>query len=225
MTKKDKELKELLDIEANSRNNCFELSYEKPDPLMVAKKQKDEYAILICALFAYGNAKQIVKFLDSLDFLLLEKSEKQIEEKLKNHYYRFQNSSDVLAVFKTFRILKKEHSLEELFFEGYKNENNVLEGIDFVIQKIKEKANYSSGGFDFLVGNPLKRDKNGKIKRYTNFPSKKDNYISHVRPHGQNSQDVFALPIEDKLTREKFYTKHCFWLNASYVKEKIFKDI
>ena len=95
MTKKDKELKELLDIEANSRNNCFELSYEKPDPLMVAKKQKDEYAILICALFAYGNAKQIVKFLDSLDFSLLEKSEKQIEEKLKNHYYRFQNSSDV----------------------------------------------------------------------------------------------------------------------------------
>ena len=138
MTKKDKELKELLDIEANSRNNCFELSYEKPDPLMVAKKQKDEYAILICALFAYGNAKQIVKFLDSLDFSLLEKSEKQIEETLKNHYYRFQNSSDVLAVFKTFRILKKEHSLEELFFEGYKNENSVLEGIDFVIQKIKD---------------------------------------------------------------------------------------
>ena len=127
MTKKDKELKELLDIEANSRNNCFELSYEKPDPLMVAKKQKDEYAILICALFAYGNAKQIVKFLDSLDFSLLEKSEKQIEETLKNHYYRFQNSSDVLAVFKTFRILKQEHSLEELFFEGYKNENSVLD--------------------------------------------------------------------------------------------------
>ncbi len=138
MTKKDKELKELLDIEANSRNNCFELSYEKPDPLMVAKKQKDEYAILICALFAYGNAKQIVKFLDKL-FFTSRKSEKQIEEKLKNHYYRFQNSSDVLAVFKTFRILKQEHSLEELFFEGYKNENSVLEGIDFVIQKIKEK--------------------------------------------------------------------------------------
>src|SRR5574344_1216703 len=141
MTKKDKELKELLDIEANSRNNCFELSYEKPDPLMVAKKQKDEYAILICALFAYGNAKQIVKFLDSLDFSLLEKSEKQIEE---------------------------------LFFEGYKNENSVLEGIDFVIQKIKEKANYSSQGFDFLVGNPLKRDKNGKIKD-SNAPYKRWN--------------------------------------------------
>ncbi len=79
-----------------------------------------------------------------------------------------------MAVFKTFRILKQEHSLEELFFEGYKNENSVLEGIDFVIQKIKEKANYSSQGFDFLVGNPLKRDKNGKIKD-SNAPYKRWN--------------------------------------------------
>lgn len=71
----------------------------------------------------------------------------------------------------------------------------------------------------------IKTNKNGKTVRYTNFPGKKDNHISHVRPHGQNSKDVFALPIEDKLTKEKFYTKHCFWLNASYVKEKIFKDI
>ena len=61
MTKKDKELKELLDIEANSRNNSFELSYEKPDPLMVAKRQKDEYAILICALFAYENLTEIIE--------------------------------------------------------------------------------------------------------------------------------------------------------------------
>lgn len=174
MTKKDKELKELLDIEANSRNSSFELSYEKPDPLMVAKRQKDDYAILLCALFAYGNAKQIVKFLDSLDFSLLEKSEKEIEEGLKNHYYRFQNSLDVIAVFKTFRELKKENSLEELFYEAYKKESSVLEGIDFLIQKIKSKANYSSQGFDFLVGNLLKRDKNQKIKD-SNAPYKRWN--------------------------------------------------
>lgn len=174
MTKKDKELKELLDIEVNSRNCVLELSYEKPDPLMVAKRQNDEFAILLCALFAYGNAKLIVKFLDSLNFLLLNESEIKIEEELKNHYYRFQNSADVIAVFKTFRRLKQENSLEELFFEGYKNENSVLEGIDFVIQKIKQKANYSSQGFDFLVGNPLKRDKNGRIKD-SNAPYKRWN--------------------------------------------------
>lgn len=174
MTKKDIELKELLDIEANSRNSAFELSYDKPDPLMVAKRQNDDFAILLCALFAYGNAKLIVKFLDSLDFSLLNKSEKEIEENLKNHYYRFQSSADVIAVFKAFRNLKQENSLEELFLQGYKKENSVLDGIDFAIQKIKEKANHSSQGFDFLVGNALKRDKKGFIKP-SNAPYKRWN--------------------------------------------------
>ncbi len=174
MTKKDIKLKELLDIEASTRNSAFELSYDKPDPLMVAKRQKDDFAILLCALFAYGNAKLIVKFLDSLDFSLLNKSEKEIEENLKNHYYRFQNSKDVIAVFKAFRKIKQESSLEELFLQGYKKDNSVLEGIDFVIKKIKEKANYTSQGFDFLVGNVLKRDKKGLIKP-TNAPYKRWN--------------------------------------------------
>ena len=63
MTKKDKELKELLDIEVNFRNNENELSQEKPDPLLIAKKYKDEYISLICALFAYGKASLIIKCL------------------------------------------------------------------------------------------------------------------------------------------------------------------
>ncbi|WP_418185503.1 TIGR02757 family protein [Aliarcobacter vitoriensis] len=175
MTQEDIELKELLDIESNSRNTDFELSYEKPDPLLIAKRQSDDEAILLCALFAYGNAKLIVKFLDSLDFSLLNESEEKIEKGLKNHYYRFQNSQDVIMAFKSFRRLKQESSLEELFYQGYKKENSVLEGIDFVIQKIKEKANYSSQGFDFLVGNSLKRDKNGFIKEMGNAPYKRWN--------------------------------------------------
>ncbi|MDX4012140.1 TIGR02757 family protein [Aliarcobacter skirrowii] len=174
MTQKDIELKELLDNEVNARNNIFEVSYEKPDPLIVAKRQNCHYAILLCALFAYGNAKLIVKFLDSLDFSLLDKSDEIIEKELKNHYYRFQNSSDVIAVFKTFKRLKDKSSLEELFYEAYKKENSVLEGIDFVIKNIKEESNYSSAGFDFLVGNSFKRDKNGNIKE-SNSPYKRWN--------------------------------------------------
>ncbi|AZL54134.1 TIGR02757 family protein [Aliarcobacter skirrowii] len=174
MTQKDIELKKLLDIEVNARNNIFEVSYEKPDPLIVAKRQKCHYSILLCALFAYGNAKLIVKFLDSLDFSLLDKSDEIIEKELKNHYYRFQNSSDVIAVFKTFKRLKDKTNLEELFYKAYKNENNVLEGIDFVIKNIKKESNYSSAGFDFLVGNSFKRDKNGNIKE-SNSPYKRWN--------------------------------------------------
>ncbi len=59
---KDIEIKELLDREVKSRDRYSEISYSKPDPLLVARRYKDEYIALICALFAYGNAKAIVKF-------------------------------------------------------------------------------------------------------------------------------------------------------------------
>ena len=86
MTKQDKKIKQLLDNEVKNRNKNDEINYDRPDPLMVAKRYDDEFIILLCALFAYGNAKLIVKFLDSLDFSLLDKSEEKIEKELKNHY-------------------------------------------------------------------------------------------------------------------------------------------
>jgi len=175
MTKKDKQIKQLLDIEVENRNKNDEISYDKPDPLMVARRYNDEFIILLCALFAYGNAKLIVKFLDSLDFSLLNQSEEIIEKELKNHYYRFQNSLDVINIFKTFRRMKQENSLENLFYEAYKKENSILEGIDALIQKIHNLSNYNSQGFTFLVSSPFKRDKVGLIKENGNAPYKRWN--------------------------------------------------
>lgn len=175
MIKKDKELKKLLDKEVESRNSDYELSYDKPDPLLVASRYKDEYTILLCALFAYGNAKLIVKFLDSLDFSLLEESEEKIEKELEGFYYRFQNSEDIKKIFKTFRRMKQEDSLNNIFLEGYKKENSVLEGLDSVINKIHKVADYKSQGFIFLVSKPFKRDKQGNIKEIGNAPYKRWN--------------------------------------------------
>jgi len=58
-------LKKKLDLEVQNRNKIDELSLDKPDPLLVAREHSDERIALICALFAYGNAKLIVKFLHS----------------------------------------------------------------------------------------------------------------------------------------------------------------
>ena len=66
-------LKERLDIEILKRNNLDELTDDTPDPLMIAKEQSEDYAILTCALFAYGNAKQIVKFLKKTSFRYFRK--------------------------------------------------------------------------------------------------------------------------------------------------------
>ncbi len=71
---------------------------------------------------------------------------------------------------------------------------------------------------------------NGKIiKEVTNrgirksyFPKKTENRISHVRPHASDASDTYELPVPDKLTGLTEFTKHCFWLNASYVKNEIY---
>jgi uncharacterized protein (TIGR02757 family) len=168
-------VKELLDKEVSSRNNNEELSYDKPDPLLVASRYKDEYIILLCALFAYGNAKLIVKFLDSLDFSLLEADDETIDKALDSFYYRFQNCEDIKVVFKTFKKMKNKISLNEIFLQGYKKENSILEGLDSVITKIHLVANFKSQGFTFLVSNPLKRDKEGNIKQIGNAPYKRWN--------------------------------------------------
>lgn len=69
-------------------------------------------------------------------------------------------------------------------------------------------------------GKIVREVKNGL--RYTNFPNKTFNPVSHVRPHATNAADTYPLPTKDKLTKAKEYTKHCFWLNNTYVRDEIY---
>ena len=68
-------------------------------------------------------------------------------------------------------------------------------------------------------GNIVKEIKRGK--RITNFPKASKQGIIHVRPHASNSNDTFKLPIKDKKTNLEEYTKHSFWLNKDFIKNKI----
>lgn len=175
MTKEDKYIKKLLDNEVINRDSSFELSYEKPDPLLVASRYKDESIILICALFAYGKASLIVKFLDSLDFELLNKNEEIIKKELENKYYRFQNSEDVIAIFIALKRLKNIDSLNNIFLKSYKKDNSILEGIDGLIKEIQKVNKRDTQGYNFLISKVLKRDKQEKIKEIGNPPYKRWN--------------------------------------------------
>lgn len=170
-----KNIKKLLDSEVKNRDTNDELSEDKPDPIIVAKRYNDEYISLICALFAYGNAKQIVKFLNSLDFDILNRSEDDIKINLQNKYYRFQKSDDIIAFFIAIKRLKQKSSLEDIFYSKYKINNDILEGIDAIIQAIKNSYDYHSQGYNFLVGNLPKRDKSLTIKYIGNSPYKRYN--------------------------------------------------
>ncbi|RLA82313.1 MAG: TIGR02757 family protein [Epsilonproteobacteria bacterium] len=168
-------IKQLLDNEVKNRNNIDELTFDKPDPLIIAKQYNDEYISLICALFAYGNAGQIVKFLGSLDFDLLNQSEEMIKKTLQNHYYRFQKSEDIISFFIALRRLKLIDSLEDIFKKGYDKENDILEGISQIIHNVLEVFEYYSDGYKFLVGKEPNRDKVGNIKLQGNSAYKRYN--------------------------------------------------
>lgn len=116
-----------------------------------------------------------------------------------------------------------------MFFVFRKEEDNyILKGIklwnmpELVLENevrevwLKTKSLVSSGnivkGFD------------DKGRRITNFPGMNENGICHVRPHAQNAQDVYKLPIKDKISGLEEYTKHCFWINNKYI-EQILEDI
>jgi len=164
-----RDIKDMLDREMKKRDKEGELSYDKPDPLLIAKRYEDEYISLICASFAYGKASLIVKFLDSLDFSLFQMSEEVIKKELKNHYYRFQKSGDVIEFFITIKRLQEYDSLESIFCEGYKKERSVIDGLNSLITKIYQINSYDSRGYRFLIGKIPTSNPTSPYKRWNMF--------------------------------------------------------
>ncbi len=171
-------IKKLLDKEVVKRNSKNELTLKRADPLLVATKYKDEYISLICALFAYGNANQIVKFLYGLDFSLLSKNDDEIKKSLQNHYYRFQKTEDVIQLFITLKNLKKQYIIEDVFYQGYKAKQDIVDGLKEVITLIYDTNDYRSRGYEFLIGKIPQKRINSPYKRwnmYLRWMVRKDN--------------------------------------------------
>ncbi len=162
-------MKEFLDNEYNIRNNKTELNLKKLDPIIVAKKYKNEFISLICALFAYGNVKQIVKFLSSLDFSLLEKNETKIRIKLDNFYYRFQNNEDVIQLFITLKRVKNLSSIEDIFHQGYKRNRQMIDGLQELLEFLYDINSYRSKGYEFLLGKIPKDKIKSPYKRWNMY--------------------------------------------------------
>lgn len=120
------------------------------------------------------------------------------------------------------------HKFLFVFFQ-FQNDKLILRKVKFwnmpyldliEVEKVwtKTKLIVSKGA----IVKEIKTNKNGKEIRFTNFPSKKFSSISHVRPHASNALDTYELPKKDKITNQNEYTKHCFWLNNTYVKNEIY---
>ena len=109
-----------------------------------------------------------------------------------------------------FFVFKKVN--DEYIFKGIKLWNMPELDIETSVMEMW-KATYNT----IKSGNIVKSITNGKRK--TNFVGLSDNEVCHVRPHGRDAKDVYSLPVKDKLTGADNYTKHCFWINNTYIRK------
>jgi len=192
------DIKERLDAEVLKRNSLNEVSEDNLDPILVAYRHNDETIALICALFAYGNVKQIVKFLESLDFSLLSASDEEINVAFKSHYYRFQKSEDIVALFIALKSLKATTSIEKVFKSGYDENRSVVEGINACISMIRSLNPHTTQGYNFLIGKVTTKTKgSGALKRwmmYLRWMVRKDN-IDMGLWSGVNRADLI-MPLD-----------------------------
>ena len=154
-----------------------------------------------------------------------------IKESMSFPYFKFTDivnqeweSSDIRNMFAAakymFVIFKERDGI--LYFDRVKfwhmSENELDQYIAPVFEQLKKVI--SNGD----IVKELVTQKNGKVVRKTNFPGMSSNPICHVRPHGRDANDVCKLPVSDKLTGEKVFTKQCFWLNNKFILSILKKD-
>lgn len=116
-----------------------------------------------------------------------------------------------------------EHKFLFVFFQ-FENDQLILRKVKFwnmPYADILEAEKVWAKTKEIVSTGHIVREIKDKI-RYTNFPNKTFNSVAHVRPHAINAADTYPLPIKDRLTKVKEYTKHCFWLNNTYVKNEIY---
>ena len=192
-------IKALLDAEVQKRNSLEEICEERLDPIMVAHRYRDERVALVCALFAYGNVKQIVKFLESLDFSLLDGDEADVQKALACRYYRFQKGEDIVALFIALgRLHAKGLSLEEVFQKGYMPRKDPIEGINELIRTLGALYPHATAGYTFLLSQVTNKTKGaGALKRWMMFLRwmvRKD-CIDMGLWHGVNPADLI-IPLD-----------------------------
>lgn len=123
-----------------------------------------------------------------------------------------------------------EHKFFFVFFQ-YEEEQLILRKVKFWNMPYQDKVEVNKVWqmtkeilLDGTIVASIEEDKSGKKIRKTNFPNKSFSDVAHVRPHAINAQDTSPLPTKDRLTQAAQYTKHCFWLNKSYIKTNIYEN-
>lgn len=145
-----------------------------------------------------------------------------IKESMSFPYFSFTDIAN--TDFENSKLKEELETTKYMFFVFKKSKNDyVFKGIKLWnmpenLIETNVKSMYNKTKDVILSGNIVKFIREDG-RRITNFPGMKENKVCHVRPHGQDSDDVLPLPVKDNFTGLTEYTKHCFWINNKYLEE------
>ncbi len=198
---------------------------EKNFNLELNRKAKSYFANLTKAILGIGLNKKIEEF---------EKADIQVktirlkENNLPKEDISFKNFKYREIVEMDWEESDFKHILEQKFFFVFYQ----FEGEKLVLKKVKfwnmpysdilEAKKVWDKTVRIIEEGKIIKEITNKGIRKTYFPKKTENRISHVRPKALNKKDCYDLPVKEQFSNAMEYTKHCFWLNASYVKDEIY---
>lgn len=232
--------------EEEIRNNTFEIAVNSKLNKYYGKSEKDLFKI-----FNLHNQtmKNKYNYLISCMLGLNGKNINQCEEFLKSNTIlktiRVEENGGIrehmsFPTFKYTEIIKQNFEesdlyndmcLKRFFFVVFKKYDSVYRFektifynlpysiIDNEIKNVFEKTKA------VIMNGEIVKGKNLNGNYATNFPGSSYNHICHVRPHDRiginKSNKGYPLPIQDKFTGLKSYTKYCFWLDKDFIQKII----
>lgn len=196
------ELLDKLNINHTAKNRLNVLTkkliYDSPTTILNEVSQEDEFCFKTIKLDKFGRLKESMSLpVFSYCDLVAESWE---SSSLKKYF-----ATQVFA-FTVYKEMEKNLFLQKIIL--WKMPEEVLNtSVRSVWEKMQECLQ---------AGHVVKYiDDHGRYFSY--FPSASDNPYVHVRPHAQNRNDTYDLPVPDQLTGLVKYPKHSFWINRAYI--------
>lgn len=192
--------------------------------LKLNKSAKNFYACLTKAILGIELDKEIEEF-KKAEIIL--KTVRLKENNLPKEDISFSNFKYEEIITENWDDSQFKEILEHKFlfvFYQYENKEIILKKVQFwnmSYSDMSEAEKVWAKTKEIVATGDIVREVIGKT-RHTNFPNKSFSSVSHVRPHASNSADTYPLPTRDKLTQAIEYTKHCFWLNNTFIRDKIY---
>ena len=190
----------------------------------------DMYSYAISKIFNVSNINKTSEFTKAniCSKTIRVQTSGCIKESISFPYFSFMEIANTTwETSQLYNIIETTKFLFNIFQQTSKDGNYIYQGSFFytfpIIEANIEGEKVFKKTKEILLSGSIvkeiKKLKNNKTKLLTNFPHPKDSKMFHVRPHGKNSFDSSPLPIKDKLTNEQHFTKQCFWINSSYLKQ------